>query len=423
MSVVKSIYACNTFANANEDNFFVPNQREHGTSNIESFGIFDGHFGSFASLILSLHLHPATRSRLEKMLEILDTLTSFISVSTFDPHKDLSTLISKLLSSSLIYEAILCEAYRRSCQIFDEEIRLKNRSGSTAVSLFISKLSNGKSRLITTNTGDSRCALFCSPKSNLSNSKCLESINERKVETRFKFNKQKSSLLTAFKNLFKICQTESNVTEWIPFAVSKDHNLFNYTEKDRVERTSFEIPEYNPCWSALPGNITMDDVTVLLNTTRPERNASSKTKKSSGGKSKSNSYFDENDFLKLCARLQDVFTDPEDRREACSNYNFLSTTYMTDPETGVLLALVDEIIFFISTCSCGESYNGTESYIEKQLKRTTPHNVPIEDPEYQLTHEESFIRRRRTSDGREIGPLAVFGRYNLSVSMTRSIGE
>jgi len=41
----------------------------------------------------------------------------------------------------------------------------------------------------------------------------------------------------------------------------------------------------------------------------------------------------------------------------------------------------------------------------------------------QFEHEESFIARRMSSDGRMVGPEALFGRQNVSIMMTRSMGD
>ena len=38
-------------------------------------------------------------------------------------------------------------------------------------------------------------------------------------------------------------------------------------------------------------------------------------------------------------------------------------------------------------------------------------------------HQESFIARRALPNGNAVGPEAVFGRYNMSINMTRSIGD
>ena len=38
-------------------------------------------------------------------------------------------------------------------------------------------------------------------------------------------------------------------------------------------------------------------------------------------------------------------------------------------------------------------------------------------------HQKSFIARRSLANGDAVGPEAVFGRYNMSINMTRSIGD
>ena len=54
--------------------------------------------------------------------------------------------------------------------------------------------------------------------------------------------------------------------------------------------------------------------------------------------------------------------------------------------------------------------------------RSTSSGRGLDPSDFQLVRNESFIARRRGSNG-ELGPEAVFGRYNVSVMMTRSLGD
>ncbi len=49
----------------------------------------------------------------------------------------------------------------------------------------------------------------------------------------------------------------------------------------------------------------------------------------------------------------------------------------------------------------------------------------LKDPSYQppIVNRKSFIQHRRSGDGRGSGPEAFFGRHNISIMMTRSIGD
>jgi len=56
-------------------------------------------------------------------------------------------------------------------------------------------------------------------------------------------------------------------------------------------------------------------------------------------------------------------------------------------------------------------------------RAASPQAPTGEGDNIQFEHQESFIARRLSSDGRTVGPEALFGRKNVSIMMTRSIGD
>jgi serine/threonine protein phosphatase PrpC len=70
----------------------------------------------------------------------------------------------------------------------------------------------------------------------------------------------------------------------------------------------------------------------------------------------------------------------------------------------------------------GPSKNGavtnldTDSDSEREIEDTDFISAPI-------VHRASFIGKRTTNDGASVGPIALFSRHNISITMTRSIGD
>jgi len=107
-------------------------------SSFSSFAVFDGHGGKYASTALKERLHN----------RIFSLYSSYLS--------NLNSMTKEYVQEYLLLDAIFCRSIRQSYIEFDDEVKRKNDSGSTAVSLFIFPRPDNSFRVITSWVGDSR---------------------------------------------------------------------------------------------------------------------------------------------------------------------------------------------------------------------------------------------------------------------------
>lgn len=118
---------------SNEDRLF-----EHIALDVvpSSFAVFDGHGGKLCAEQCSLKLHDLI-------------LSAYNEISQ-----------SHLLETGSVNEAVFCDATKKSIKELDLSIRTQSTTGSTMVSLFVFKRSDGSNRVICSWVGDSRCSMF-----------------------------------------------------------------------------------------------------------------------------------------------------------------------------------------------------------------------------------------------------------------------
>jgi len=220
----------------------------NGISNLSSFGVYDGHYGDFASKSCSQHLHLAVVSRFRSSLMFLKEFKFYILSS--GEKKDLANI----LGSELIVEALLCEAIRSASQVMDAEVRRLDKSGTTAVSIYLRRLSNGNTRLVCSNIGDSRCIVFSPDFSEIKRCSSIDSIKVSPIAVA-KYHRGNS-----YEKLFKV--TKSKI---VPVAISTDHNLLNKSERERVLGDISSIQNTAP-WGILPKNTNEDVIQELIHT-------------------------------------------------------------------------------------------------------------------------------------------------------------
>ena len=118
-------------------------QLSHASGNQQSslccsFAVFDGHGGKYASTALKERLHH----------RIFAVYSNYLT--------NLNLLSSEYTQDHSLLEAIFCRSTKQSYFEFDDEIKRKNDSGSTAISLFIFPRLDGSYRVLTSWVGDSR---------------------------------------------------------------------------------------------------------------------------------------------------------------------------------------------------------------------------------------------------------------------------
>ena len=271
------------------------------------------------------------------------------------------------LSAQEKADALFVESLRISCSELDENIRGQHSSGCTMNCLFVmpSQEYDG-TRVVCANIGDSRTILFTAV-----------------TDGRGHFNEFGLSSSEHSESTMTMSRTDSDASNVSKsrkikiFPCSEDHRLTLNHERTRIEE------RLRPDHRALPSDLVL---CTLMTTPSPDS------------------------------------TEPED-----SSLGFL---YLGYPPQDVL----DMAASFAKSIA-----NECESVIRPKLYSLTSDPVIVSDPKLspvvsaeqsfpedvipKVLHSESFIARRTNSRGEKVGPVAVMGRYGLSITMTRSIGD
>ena len=308
---------------------------------IASFGVFDGHFGTVAASVCAQHLHKTILKRFERLQSMR------------------SAQKSPLLSSQQHYDAIFCEAIRQVFEEVDENIRCKDNSGCTALSIFLVRNTDDDSiRLYCCNVGDSRGVLFTPYMDGMDHS----IPEENDIRDAFYGNdldrSEHSRILFAF-------------------PISEDHKLALRREKMRLEARQDLL------WHPLPSNIVKAQ--MMIHNSLDEVLTPEIIDKQS---------------------LQEMGYPPKAVLEAASI--FVQSVTEPDAVTVTPRKLV---------------YKTTKTHDSDLPHFKDGERILIEGEEYERIHRNSFIAKRKTANGEEKGPEALFGMYNFSTNMTRSIGD
>ena len=121
---------------ANEDRFSMSN--EESPCGMITFGVFDGHGGSFGSQLCAQGYCSS----------ILNAVNS--------------KLPSPSTAEETVFDAIFCEAVYNISKFMNKEMKAKSRTGTTAVCVFVRRLIDGSHQVYCVNIGDSRycCTLL-----------------------------------------------------------------------------------------------------------------------------------------------------------------------------------------------------------------------------------------------------------------------
>ncbi len=229
---------------------------EHGLPDFGSFGVYDGHYGSRSSSLCAQHLNPAIMARMKKMEDKLNRLVKRLKEdSSYQTDLVFQDLVEFLLSEDM-RDAMLVESIRASTQIMDYELRKVDKSGTTAVSLFVREHREGEAlRILVSNIGDSRCVLFAPKKGTIcknASSASLSTVDT--AETKYDEGPSSLSKLTGtFRKLMKHTPLggglkRRDAEKLIPFCSTRDHSLAHAGERLRVPKNS----DVNIDWSPFP---------------------------------------------------------------------------------------------------------------------------------------------------------------------------
>lgn len=128
-----------------EDKYYINNSHNLNNQkiNMASFGVFDGHGGKFASNYLAQLLHES------------------IIQAYCDSVNNSPQLADEIASAKTeVMDKLLCEAIRGSFKKVDKVIKAQSDAGSTSVSLFLTSLPDGSTRVLCPWVGDSKGVLY-----------------------------------------------------------------------------------------------------------------------------------------------------------------------------------------------------------------------------------------------------------------------
>ena len=395
----------NVAAQTNEDVTFAC-VNHPANPNISSFGVYDGHFGTEASSILSSKLNNMVVDRYELSSKINSVLQSESSnnilVKSTDSYFNKTTTEER-------DEALFCEAIYYAFEILNDEISIQSDSGSTAVVLFIKvNPDDGTSKIYCANVGDSRCIMLgcvdlsvihengfennCPKRDDLdmsSHSEINASVNSLDEDASVDINIVSSfavdEVATPIPKINSFGNDVGNKKLTIVALMSEDHKLSLGRERLRISTKSVITPTYFPVdpltvhapmegfgLKLFPRKLTPDNLNIpALVLHKPEKGS-----------------------------LQDFRTNFEKNINICKND--YTQQFISDVKAEI-----------------------AKANRENDNNNDKNNNITPSTDAYKIIHEESFIFRRKamSSNGVVTGPEALCGRHNVSITMTRSIGD
>lgn len=334
-----------------------------GCPQISSFGVFDGHNGSMAASICS---HVFNRSVVRRFLKM--------STATVSDGKNVFSDLSKQDKA----DALFCESLRLAAIEVDSNIRTSHHAGCTLNTLFfVQHPEYAVTRVYCANIGDSRSVMF-TPNGDL-----RSSINE------FNFEKDLSEHDTLSSSVHsKIVRTKT-----IALQCSEDHKLALSRERKRVEMKQDVV------FVPLPSDIVVCN--LMSNTPDSSQELSpTELRNSIFSMGAAEDRMNESGFL-------EYGYPPAEVMEQATRY-VQAVTSQVDVLPKAITYKVSESVEMVG------ALDGTGFYSNAEGGKS--YGEPT------IVHQESFTMQRATSAG-ALGPEAIMGRFNLSINMTRSIGD
>lgn len=345
----------------NEDRFYLFNQNNDGSKvdnnhNYFAYGVFDGHGGSFGSILLSeqfcQNVIDFVQSKIEKIR----------SVAPETPIK------------YDILDAVVCDAILNVSKLLSREIKLRSITGTTCVATFIIFFPEGGCRVYCSNTGDSRCVAY----------KQVPGVGYTTMAL------SEDHSLELPREVARVKQRDRS--EWHPLPCQIK------SSSSAAARRKYPDAERNTCAVELVRCLKVEDeqgLRAVLQSMIRTGQAVDMLSRVESLPSLHNSGKDEDSFQQIetdSAHLDDTIHFASDMSQ---NVSSLPTTSLKNVATAVTIASGEEI------------------------------DLEVEDSEFitaPIVHNKSFIGRRATRGGQE-GPPALFSRHNISITMTRSLGD
>lgn len=345
-------------------------------------------------------------------------------LSANQSENTIAAQIISQLSDSERYDAMLSEAIRSTCQYIDRRLQASTHSGSTMSSLFLKINENDESiRVLCGNVGDSRTVMVTCEQTEV-NSFDPSGVNDLPqviVDVKDSMNFSQDTPEEKVDVIYE--EGTSEKFGWKPD--SKGNSIRdNYIgESDHSDATfTTEASSRSSATTITKANLDVLNVSHTSSRSGTDLGASSHSVRGHH----------------LLAKVYPMSDDhtlqlPRERTRILAKEEIPFHSLPTSPlGSQSKLDAADEFVkLLVDQISLDSPQDG--KYFEKRSsgeatsQEPPPYN-PSNDYEsrnsqpFQLVRQESFIARRRGANG-EIGPEAVFGRYNVSVMMTRSLGD
>ena len=275
-------------------------------------------------------------------------------------------------------DAALAEAVRQSCQEMDENIRASDKSGTCATSVFLLfDPATGATRVYCANIGDSRTVLFGSSLREFGERTALDGSTHSlaRSEDGSELGISEHDGIRPSEPLPRRARNKANRST-LAYALSEDHVLSLPREKARVQSVEerLSLPNF---WTPLPAEVC-GEVSAI----DPRYNA--------------------NAIIKLPKGLAE--TPPA------------STFDIGYPPVEKLASAAE----FVSLLMQDPVVSDSVAIIRTSYQNSAADTAQLEeDLGYAVQHQESFVDKRDPRMEKEV----VFGRYNLSAMMTRTLGD
>lgn len=353
-------------------------------SGISSLGLFDGHDGRFGSKLCSEEFHD---------MVFLEYITA------------LQQDENKLDLTDDEVDVLLCQCIRKVIEDLNSLIMKESNSGTTLVSIFILNRKDGSKRIICPWVGDSRCVKYhYSPQK-----KYVESVimtEDHVPSLRREFNRVinrteapwTSKPIDIETQPFILAQNQA--VDDIEICFSKEYHKHDIVSRlDEINSSlnngeDFEVTDTSKV-GAIASIILPKCQTKLMN-----------------GSSKS-SAIDRSSSYSGLLELAEISPTIESETNCTAEEDSMPAS--PDPTT--------KLVTFIGLGS-GKSSND-DNVARKQLARLdTSNDIDDQDDVLEIVNETSFIARRvHPITLKRTGPLCVFSRHDVSLCMTRSIGD
>lgn len=376
------------------------------------FGVFDGHGGQFGSDVCANRF-------CQDIWKDFNLQKSF--VATADS-----------IDSSTCVDALLCSSIRKVCKELNRHIKKESRTGATVISLFMRKTDNGETHVYCANIGDSRCI------AQIKNT-IFPLSNDHNIKSELEFKRIDKhipapwfplpivySITTKPSKIKKMLATVEEISTATTFLdkVLMDSNNSSSLVPSLTSSVSLKGADLVQLRNVALSNLVIDDDSID-STGIPKIAEIGMTSRNSDmeitvhGENPVSSFGTVPAVLPPRRSLEGdeiAFSGQEASKpkltSAGSSDELDATAHGGHTPTDLTSqSSLPVIVFKESVLTADEAYYDTK--LDEDAEFIT---MPI-------IHQKSFIGKRVNEDKSVVGPLALFSRHGVSITMTRSLGD